>query len=278
MTRHDKSQRPAVTCEHGIPVRTEVCGHGNDSSGSAAASCPSSLALGARGSGRRPERALEPRADRARHGGGRGPSQAATATPAWLTGRRFDVALVLLFLTVQAAHALTFATAEGADRLKWDSHLYIGLAEGGYPTGGSPGAPPENYAWYAFHPLYPMLLRGVGALTGLGPASVAVWVNLAGAVLGVGLLSVWLRRRAGRAAALGAVLAAPHVARVAGLPARLHRGVGAVPPRGESAGARGSALRGDLGAHRAVVAGPCAGAPDARRRAARRAVPLVEVP
>ena len=119
-----------------------------------------------------------------------------------------DLALGGLLL----AHQLLVGRAfEGlgtpAARLLWDGAWYLSIAADGYPTGGSPGAPPEGFQVYAFHPLYPWILRAVHVVTGVDPAAVAPWLSLAAAVAAVVALSGWLRRVVGARAAVVAVLA-----------------------------------------------------------------------
>jgi len=68
----------------------------------------------------------------------------------------------------------------------WDGWWYQQIATGGYPSTlpTGPGGSVERNAW-AFFPLYPMLVRAVTAVTGIGgeAAAVAVSVLLAGGAM-----------------------------------------------------------------------------------------------
>jgi hypothetical protein len=137
----------------------------------------------------------------------------AEATPTGATGWRaavpFDVLLGVLFLIDQAILAIAFSrlpASGGEARLNWDAQHYLHIAEHAYPSGGSPGVPPDGYAYYAFHPLFPWIVRALSGGTGWAPESVAPWTNVLFGTLAVIALSRWLRPRVGRAGAVAAVL------------------------------------------------------------------------
>lgn len=121
---------------------------------------------------------------------------------------RTPLALGVMFLVYQmfAAAAINGLGVHDA-RLQWDGEWYLSIAEFGYPSGGAPGVPPEGYDAYAFHPLYPMLLRVLGALPGLTSAGVAPWLNLVLATAAVVLFAWWMARTLGTLAAITAVVA-----------------------------------------------------------------------
>lgn len=125
-------------------------------------------------------------------------------------GRRALVApaLALGFLAYQAVVAVAINDLDGQDpRTQWDGLRYLTIADDGYPTGGSPGAPPAGFDVYAFHPLYPLLVRALGALPGLSTAAVAPWLNLALATVAVVVLARWATRILGTTAAVTLVVA-----------------------------------------------------------------------
>lgn len=118
------------------------------------------------------------------------------------------MALTALFLTWQAFVAVLIDDLGVAHpRLNWDGEWYLRIAEEWYPAGGAPGRPPPGFDAYAFHPLYPLLVRAAGSLPGASPEAVAPWVNLVLAVAAVALLASWTTRRLGRAAAVTTVVA-----------------------------------------------------------------------
>lgn len=124
------------------------------------------------------------------------------------TPARVTVVLVVFFLAVQVYAAWVLEHLGFPEpRLQWDARAYIGIAVNGYPTGGSPGSPPEGFQSYSFHPLFPAALRVLGALPGLSPALVAPWLNLSLATVAVAVLAHWLATRVGKAAAAVGVVA-----------------------------------------------------------------------
>ncbi|WP_424212376.1 hypothetical protein ACN20G_09935 [Streptomyces sp. BI20] len=94
--------------------------------------------------------------------------------------------------------------------LSWDAQLYLDVATNGYPTAltfGENGAPQGNNT--AFFPLYPLLTRGVHALTGLDAGTAALLVahlGLLAALVAADRLLTDLYGR--RAAFIGLVLLA----------------------------------------------------------------------
>ena len=116
--------------------------------------------------------------------------------------RLLPLGLTAFFLGWQAFVAVLVDGVEDPHpRLNWDGEWYLRIATDGYPTGGTAGSPPEGFQAYAFHPLYPLLVRGVGSLPGLAPGTVAPWLNLALASVAVYVLAVWASARLGRTAA-----------------------------------------------------------------------------
>lgn len=77
---------------------------------------------------------------------------------------------------------------------RWDSGWYAGLAEKGYE------APPTEVSQqtnHAFFPLYPMLVRGVGALTGLETTRAGALVSALAFLGALPLFARFVRRRFG---------------------------------------------------------------------------------
>lgn len=107
----------------------------------------------------------------------------------YAAARAFSAVVLLVVARHQAATGWTGASPGYADYagLMWDATWYRRIAEGGYPATlpvGADGLVQQNE--WAFFPLYPLLVRGVMAVTGGSWAVVAPTVSLllgAGAVL-----------------------------------------------------------------------------------------------
>lgn len=107
----------------------------------------------------------------------------------YAAARAFSAVVLLVVARHQAATGWTAASPGYADYagLMWDATWYRRIAEGGYPATlpvGADGLVQQNE--WAFFPLYPLLVRGVMAVTGGSWAVVAPTVSLllgAGAVL-----------------------------------------------------------------------------------------------
>jgi len=88
------------------------------------------------------------------------------------------------FVGLVAAYAVRFVlpgTGLGYVLTRWDASWYLIIAEYGYPRN-----PPQGASSLGFFPLYPLMTRGVEAVTGLGFKTSAVAVNMvAGAVAAV---------------------------------------------------------------------------------------------
>ncbi|MFF7728867.1 hypothetical protein [Streptomyces sp. NPDC008001] len=130
--------------------------------------------------------------------------------------RIFRLALPALavYAVTTVLHLLILAVMSGPDGpglrghlLAWDGNLYVSIAEHGYPHGyshGEDGALAGNNL--AFFPLFPMLIRAVHAVTGLGWGTsgiVAAHLALIGALLAVHRL---LARLHGKRTALFAIV------------------------------------------------------------------------
>ncbi|QZN87392.1 hypothetical protein K5O09_04360 [Cellulomonas sp. C5510] len=113
----------------------------------------------------------------------------AQALGVYAAARAFSAVVLLVVARHQAATGWTGAAPGYADYagLMWDATWYRRIAEGGYPATlpvGADGLVQQNE--WAFFPLYPLLVRGVMAVTGGSWAVVAPTVSLllgAGAVL-----------------------------------------------------------------------------------------------
>ncbi len=73
---------------------------------------------------------------------------------------------------------------------RWDSFWYLEIARHGYPDVIAPLSPERPYSPWAFFPLWPMLVRGFGALLGGHPVLAAYLLNF---VLG-GVLALLVRK------------------------------------------------------------------------------------
>lgn len=125
------------------------------------------------------------------------------------TGRTVEALLLgVAFLAHQLVLA-GFIQVQGlsAARLGWDAEWYLRIAEDWYPRGAAPGLLPDGFQAYAFHPLYPLLLRGADRLPGVTAGVVAPWLNLAFATVAVVLLARWVHGHLGRAGAVTVVVA-----------------------------------------------------------------------
>lgn len=85
--------------------------------------------------------------------------------------------------------------------LRWDSEWYSQIATHGYAFNGNPGEPQT----VAFYPLYPLLVRAVATLTGLGVADALLLVSNVAAVAAILLLFKLVREEFGEAVSLRAV-------------------------------------------------------------------------
>lgn len=81
---------------------------------------------------------------------------------------------------------------------QWDCGWYVATVNEGYRT-LDPAAPQRSEANWAFFPLYPLTVRGVAVLTGLGPLAAGVLVSNVAMLLGVLFLVLYLRRTRARA-------------------------------------------------------------------------------
>jgi hypothetical protein len=100
--------------------------------------------------------------------------------PRWAAIRRDGVAwIVPLHLLLLLAFAVQAWPLGGvADAMcHWDCAWYEQIALHGY--GGPPRATPADFgqASWAFFPLYPLLIRGVMGVTGLGPHGAGFAIN-----------------------------------------------------------------------------------------------------
>jgi len=87
----------------------------------------------------------------------------------------------------------------------WDTGWYLDILRNGYDAAPHAGGPTAGQANWAFFPLYPMLGRGLAALTGLGGFPALLVIAHAAFVAAVGLLFAETRARFGRPAARAAV-------------------------------------------------------------------------
>ena len=76
---------------------------------------------------------------------------------------------------------------------RWDGAHYTKIAVGGYPSALPTGTGVSAETPHAFFPVFPLLIRGVRALTGLSPVSSGLLVNVALATVAAAL--VWLVAR-----------------------------------------------------------------------------------
>ena len=83
----------------------------------------------------------------------------------------------------------------------WDGQWYETIARHGYRTDPELFGPPAQRNELAFYPVYPLLVRGLMALTGLEFGVAAGLLSLAAGALGVVLLGRWLVRTRGRTTA-----------------------------------------------------------------------------
>ena len=111
--------------------------------------------------------------------------------------------LLVIFLVLQVAAAVSFRGVDSVwpnGRMNWDGEHYSDLATQGYPP---LGANPSDDALgsYAFFPLYPMLIRALAAVTGLGVGSLAPLISVTAAAAALVLADRWMRRLMGAAGA-----------------------------------------------------------------------------
>ena len=121
----------------------------------------------------------------------------------------FDVLLGVVFLINQVILSNAFSALDGTNnepRVNWDGQNYLEIASHGYPSGGSPGAPPANYPLYAFHPLFPSIVRALNAGTGWAVSAIAPLVSLGLGAIAVVILSCWLRPNLGRSGSVAAAV------------------------------------------------------------------------
>lgn len=81
---------------------------------------------------------------------------------------------------------------------RWDSGWYLSIVTAGYDYEVLPGQPSN----IAFFPLFPLLIRGLAALTGLSPLVAGVTVSLLGGLAGIVAVYLLAEHVAGRAGAL----------------------------------------------------------------------------
>lgn len=121
--------------------------------------------------------------------------------------RTVSTALMLWFAAGQAENAWTGARPDLFEFSRiWDSHWYRIIAEVGYPSElpmDETGRVGES-AW-AFMPVYPMLVRGLMALTGMPFSYVSVFVSIAAFATFIVLADRLFRHLIGDRAALWAV-------------------------------------------------------------------------
>ncbi|MGO2659668.1 hypothetical protein [Mycetocola reblochoni] len=127
----------------------------------------------------------------------------------WLGSRVLTTVMLLGFARDQEVNPWTGASPSYADfAAMWDSRWYQIVAASGYPSElpiTDDGHVGEN-AW-AFMPVYPMVVRALTGLTGLGWAAAAVVVSVACATAAVFVLYRLLRLRLDHGTALvGATL------------------------------------------------------------------------
>lgn len=117
--------------------------------------------------------------------------------PLAVTARRLAVPVAIFLagrvLTLAAAHvARVIDPSLGLARIlgKWDGEWYVALAEHGYPSGHPAGVGDAQQSTLAFFPVFPMLIRGVSAVSGLSHAASGVLVNV---ILGAAAsVLIWL--------------------------------------------------------------------------------------
>ncbi|MDO5668466.1 MAG: hypothetical protein Q4G50_00520 [Corynebacterium sp.] len=129
-----------------------------------------------------------------------------------------DAALILLIgSTVRVLTLGVMARANGEDLTgllhKWDAQYYLAIAEYGYFDAPLATDVPVHHRTLAFFPGFPLLVRGVGAVTGLETAAAAALVNIIAGVAMTAAAMVIARRmgadRFGMAAVGVLVSAAP---------------------------------------------------------------------
>ncbi|MGH2706000.1 MAG: glycosyltransferase family 39 protein [Actinomycetota bacterium] len=76
---------------------------------------------------------------------------------------------------------------------KWDGDWYLGAAIAGYPNSLPTGRGPAAQTTLAFFPGYPVLIRFVSEVTGLGPPSSGVLISIAAGSLAA--VVIWLLAR-----------------------------------------------------------------------------------
>ena len=112
--------------------------------------------------------------------------------------------VVVVFLVLQVVAAASF---RGVDlgwpngRMNWDGEHYEELATQGYPALGA-DASDDALGAYAFFPLYPMLIRALSAVSGLGVGTLAPLISITAAAVGLALADRWLRGLMGAAGAV----------------------------------------------------------------------------
>ena len=122
--------------------------------------------------------------------------------------------LVVIFLVLQVVAAASFREVDPEwpnGRMNWDGEHYSDLSTQGYPP---LGAKPSDDALgsYAFFPLYPMLIRALAAVSGLGVGTLAPLISVSAAAVALVLADRWLRglmRAAGAAAAFVGLVLSP---------------------------------------------------------------------
>ncbi|GGN09697.1 hypothetical protein GCM10009721_41990 [Terrabacter tumescens] len=102
--------------------------------------------------------------------------------------------------------ALPAAPGLGGVLANWDGQWYERIATEGYPTGTESHSANDTWTW-AFPPVFPMSVRLVMALTGLGFPAAAVVLNLVLGGIATALLYALLRAPLGTAMALAGALA-----------------------------------------------------------------------
>ena len=111
--------------------------------------------------------------------------------------------LVVVFLVLQVVATASFGEVDPGwpnGRMNWDGEHYSDLATQGYPP---LGANPSDDALgsYAFFPLYPMLIRALASVTGLGVGTLAPLISVTAAAAALVLADRWMRRLMGAAGA-----------------------------------------------------------------------------
>lgn len=82
--------------------------------------------------------------------------------------------------------------------LQWDSQWYFRIATEGYQYNGDPTVPQS----IVFYPLYPMLARGLVAISGLAPADALLLISNVSALLAIVALAKLVREELGDQSAL----------------------------------------------------------------------------